>query len=45
VRRVKIAELATALDPSDPDGFRAGSKPLGRDLGGDGDPDWQSLPR
>ncbi|HKP91557.1 MAG TPA: cupin domain-containing protein [Thermoleophilaceae bacterium] len=33
MRRISIAQLTTALDPADPDGFRAGSKHLGPDLG------------
>jgi uncharacterized cupin superfamily protein len=30
---VNVAEVATALDPKDPEGFRAGSKHLGPDAG------------
>jgi uncharacterized cupin superfamily protein len=33
VRRVNAADIATRLDENDPDGFRAGSKHLGPDLG------------
>src|SRR4051794_13534806 len=33
VKRLNLAELASALDPKDPEGFRAGSKHLGPDAG------------
>jgi uncharacterized cupin superfamily protein len=33
MRRVNAAHIPTALDPKDPEGFRAGSKHLGPELG------------